>query len=79
MKAIAMKMSPGKMKKTVDGADMSILEELIGNCESKMGSKFKKPETEIEIETPDEESDDMEDMDESKMEELLKMYKMLKG
>jgi hypothetical protein len=40
------------MKKKMDEADDSILDELIASCESKMSSKFAKPEEkspEVEI------------------------------
>jgi hypothetical protein len=80
---IAVKM--GKPKKgiheMVDDADTSILDELIGNCESKMGSKFKKQEPEIEVdgEKDSSEEDAMEGLDENKMEMLMEMYKKLKG
>ena len=80
--AIMIKMKPKKgMKEMADDADNSILDELIGNCESKMGSKFKKAEPDVEMEDEKyaEEDDSMEGMDESKMEMLMEMYKKLKG
>jgi len=80
---IALKMGKPKkgMSEMVDDADTSILDELIGNCESKMGSKFKKKEPEIEVASDEDssEEDSMEGMDESKMEMLMEMYKKLKG
>lgn len=80
--AIMIKVKPKKgMREMVEDADTSILDELIGNCESKMGSKFKKSEPEIEVdgEKDSEMEEGMEDMDDSKMEMLMEMYKNLKG
>jgi hypothetical protein len=80
---IAIKMKPKKSAKAMtDEADMGILDELMGNCEKKMGSKFAKPKDEVEIgenvnSSPEEEDD--ESMDDTKMEQLLSMYKMLQA
>ena len=80
--AIMIKVKPKKgMREMVEDADTSILDELIGNCETKMGSKFKKaePEMEMEDEKYAEADDTMEGMDDSKMDMLMEMYKKLKG
>lgn len=71
------------LKKTVDDADESILDELIAACESKMSSKFKPKEEESEEEPEVEivavEGDDEEDLDDEKLQKLLEMYKNSKG
>ena len=71
------------MKKLLEDADSSILDELIQACEAKMGSKFKKEEPkdeeEPEIEVVSVESDDEDEMDDEKLQKLLEMYKNSKG
>jgi hypothetical protein len=72
------------MKKLLEDADNSILDELIQACEQKMGSKFapKKEESEMEdkeVAVLSVESDDEDDMDEEKMARLMEIYKSLKG
>jgi hypothetical protein len=69
-----MKKNPREMVKE---ADNSILDELIGNCEEKMSSKFKKPEMMAE-EEPSEELE-MDDLDEDKKAILVELYNKLKG
>ena len=71
------------LKKQVDDADETILDELIAACEEKMSSKFKPKEEpkeeEPEIEVVSVEGDDEDDMDEEKMKKLLEMYRSSKG
>jgi len=68
------------MKKMLDEADDSVLDDLISQCEAKMSSKFKpkeeeKPEPKEESASDDEESD----LDDEKMKKLLEMYRSSKG
>jgi hypothetical protein len=71
------------VKKMIDEADESILDELIKSCEQRMGKKFapkeEESEEEPEVEVLAVESDDEDDMDEEKMAKLMEMYKSLKG
>jgi hypothetical protein len=72
------------LKKMMDEADDSILDELISACESKMAGKFKKEEPKeesaviIAAEGPKEDMED-DDLDEESMKKLLEKYKTMKG
>jgi len=67
------------MKKLIDSADDSILEELIKSCEQRMGKKFapkeEESEEEPEVEVVAVESDDEDDMDEEKLARLIEAYR----
>ena len=79
------------LKKMVDEADNSILDEIIGKSEKKMIEPFKKKETVIAIAKPEEEMEEGmekpevegESMEASippeDMEMLLEMYSKIKG
>lgn len=60
-------------KAMVEDADESILNELIGNCEHKISSKFKKAEPEPEEIA--EETDDEQELDDDQIAALLDAYK----
>ena len=64
------------MKKMLDEADDSVLDDLISQCEAKMSSKFKpkeekKPEPKEESSSDDEEGD----LDDEKMARLIEAYR----
>ena len=64
------------MKKMLDEADDSVLDDLISQCEAKMSSKFK-PKEEEKPEPKEESASDEEegDLDDEKMKKLLELYK----
>lgn len=79
---IALKISKKKPQELVKEADNSILDELIGNCEEKMSSKFKKPDLIVEnSEGPEDPMHEKEpgELDEDKKALLIELYKSLKG
>jgi hypothetical protein len=64
--------------------DMENLDSIIKRCEEAMGKKFSKPGDEGSPEeegheSPEEEKGEHDDMDESDLNDLLDMYKKLKG
>lgn len=77
------------LKKLTDKADNSIFDEIIGKCESKMASPFKKEVAvaiEPQEETEDKAHEDAESPDVEKSEispedlqKLLELYEQMKG
>lgn len=68
-----------------DKADDSVLDELIGRCEAKMASPFKKSKPEAEVSVlavegeGEEEGESEESMDPEMLAKLMEMYEELKG
>jgi hypothetical protein len=72
------------MKFGKNDADDTVLDELIGKCEAKMASPFKKakPEAEVEVlavEGDEEEGEDKESMDPEMLAKLVELYEQMKG
>ena len=72
-----------QIKKLVDKADDSLIDELIGKAESAMVSPFKKakPETEEKEEAMEqevEETGDDDSIDPEELQKLVELYKSLK-
>ncbi len=58
--------------------DMSVLDELIGKCEESMVSPFKKAAV-IEVEEPEKSKEEDPEADDETLQELIEMYKKIKG
>ena len=76
------------LKKMVDEADNSILDEIIGRSEKKMVEPFKKKETVIAIAKPEDEMEEKPEMEGESveasippedMEMLMELYAKIKG
>lgn len=76
--------------KMADDTDNDILKEIIQMCETHMGGGLKKPdedpiegilegESEVPTEEPSEISADKSDIEGADLEELMEMYKNIKG
>jgi hypothetical protein len=66
-----------------DKADDSVLDELIGRCEAKMASPFKKAKPDAEVEVlaieGEEEGESEESMDPEMLAKLVELYEQMKG
>lgn len=73
------------MKFGKDKAEESVLDELIGKCEAKMASPFKKakPDAEVEVLAVEgeggEEGEEGESMDPEMLAKLVELYEQMKG
>lgn len=73
------------LKKLSAKADNDVFDEIIGKCEQKMASPFKK-EVAVEVEPSEDEHEEMEsevaeksDISEEDLQKLLELYQQMKG